>query len=131
MNTKRIIKRIIKELNKRLCWQSNTMCAMVNNVGLTAQNHVGRDCQIYGGISLDIAVFTSDFDRCPVLIWSPAQIIESYACILKMFVVIDKEWSINALISFGICSTPKLSKWVTSLFFTHKATQWVAISEYS
>ena len=37
-------------------------------------------------------------------------IIESYACILKIFVVIDKERPINALISFGICSTPKLSK---------------------
>ena len=37
-------------------------------------------------------------------------IIESYACILKIFVVIDKERSINALISFGICSTPKESK---------------------
>ena len=37
-------------------------------------------------------------------------IVESYACILKIFVVIDKERSINALISFGICSTPKESK---------------------
>ena len=37
-------------------------------------------------------------------------IIESYACILKIFVVMDKERPINALISFGICSTPKLSK---------------------
>ena len=37
-------------------------------------------------------------------------IIESYACILKIFVVIDKGRSINALISFRICSTPKLSK---------------------
>ena len=36
--------------------------------------------------------------------------IESYACILKIFVVMDKERSINALISFGMCSTPKLSK---------------------
>ena len=34
-------------------------------------------------------------------------ITESYACALKTFVVIDKEWPINALISFGICSTPK------------------------
>ena len=30
-------------------------------------------------------------------------IIESIACILKIFVVIDKERLINALISFGIC----------------------------
>ena len=37
-------------------------------------------------------------------------IIEPYAFILKIFVVIDKERPINALISFGICSTPKLSK---------------------
>ena len=37
-------------------------------------------------------------------------IIESYACILKIFVVIDKERSINALISLGICYTPKLPK---------------------
>ena len=37
-------------------------------------------------------------------------IIESYACILKIFVVMDKERPINALISLGICSTPKLSK---------------------
>ena len=37
-------------------------------------------------------------------------IIESYACILKIFVVIDKERFINSLISFGICSTPKESK---------------------
>ena len=35
-------------------------------------------------------------------------IIESYACILKIF-VIGKERLINALISFGICSTPKES----------------------
>ena len=37
-------------------------------------------------------------------------IIESYACILKIFVVIDKERSINALISFGIFSPLKESK---------------------
>ena len=37
-------------------------------------------------------------------------IIESYAFILKIFVAIDKERSINALIHFGICSTPKESK---------------------
>ena len=38
---------------------------------------------------------------------------------------------INALISFGIFSTPKESKYVTLLLFTCKATQWVPISEYS
>ena len=37
-------------------------------------------------------------------------ITESYSCILKIFVVIDEEQSINALISFGICSKPKESK---------------------
>ena len=37
-------------------------------------------------------------------------ITESYACILKMFVVMDKERPINALISSGISSTPKESK---------------------
>ena len=44
-------------------------------------------------------------------------IIESYACILKIFVVMflfceaeDKGQLINALISLGICSTPKESK---------------------
>ena len=35
--------------------------------------------------------------------------IASYACILKIFVIII-DLSINLLISFGICSTPKLSK---------------------
>ena len=33
--------------------------------------------------------------------------IELYACILKIFVARDKERLINALISLGICSTPK------------------------
>ena len=44
-------------------------------------------------------------------------IIESYACILKIFVLIflfcepeDEERLINFVISLGICSTPKLSK---------------------
>ena len=37
-------------------------------------------------------------------------IIVSYACILKILVVIDKGKSINALIYFGICSTPKEPK---------------------
>ena len=36
-------------------------------------------------------------------------ITESYACILKILVVIV-EPSMNLLISFGMCSTPKLSK---------------------
>ena len=44
-------------------------------------------------------------------------IIELYACILKMFVIMlllckaeDEERLINVLISLGICSTPKISK---------------------
>ena len=37
----------------------------------------------------------------------------------------------NVLISFGICSTQKLSKKVALLLFTCKSTQWVPISEYS
>ena len=44
-------------------------------------------------------------------------IIESYACM-------------NALISFGICSTLKLSKYVTFLAFTYKAIQLVPIDLY-
>ena len=39
-----------------------------------------------------------------------SHIIESYACILKIFVVMDKEQSINAVISSGMCSTTKESK---------------------
>ena len=73
-------------------------------------------------------------------------ITESYACILKIFVLMllfleaeDKGWYEveefkeqqlkNALISFGICSTPKESKQVTLLLFTCKATQWIPKSE--
>ena len=37
-------------------------------------------------------------------------IIESYAYILKIFVIVDEDGSINALISFEIWSTTKLSK---------------------
>ena len=49
-------------------------------------------------------------------------ITESYACILKMFVLMFL-FLINALISFRICSMPKESKYVTLLLFTCKATQ--------
>ena len=35
------------------------------------------------------------------------------------------------MISFGICSTPEESKYVTVLLFTYNATQWVPISWYS
>ena len=34
----------------------------------------------------------------------------------------------NFLISFGICSTTKLSKYVTFLAFTYNAIQWVSIN---
>ena len=44
----------------------------------------------------------------PLLKYS--HIIESHACVLKIFVAVDKEQSINALISFGICFTLKESK---------------------
>ena len=38
---------------------------------------------------------------------------------------------INFLTTFGICSTPKLSKYFTVLLFKYNAIQWVPISEYS
>ena len=57
-------------------------------------------------------------------------ITQSYACILKIFAKII-DFSVNILISSGICSTQKLSKWVTLLFNVYKATQWVPILEYS
>ena len=46
-----------------------------------------------------------------------AHITESFACILKMFVLMFL-LLINILISFGICSTPKESKQVT-FFYSH------------
>ena len=61
-------------------------------------------------------------------------ITESYACILKMFVTIVNllvDLLISFFISFGICSTPKLSKYVTVLVFTYNAIQWVSMSECS
>ena len=57
-------------------------------------------------------------------------ITESYACILKMLVIMFL-LLINFLISFGICSTPKLAKYITVLVFTYNAIQSVPISEYS
>ena len=48
-------------------------------------------------------------------------ITESYACILKIFVIIFL-LPINFMISFGICSTPKESKYVTVLLFRYNAT---------
>ena len=58
------------------------------------------------------------------------QITESYACILKIFVCMFL-LPINILVSFGICSTPKLSKKVTLSFNAYNAIQWVPMSEYS
>ena len=57
-------------------------------------------------------------------------ITESYACILKMFAVMFL-LLIIFLISFGMCSTPKLSNYVTDLVFTYNSIQWVPISECS
>ena len=37
----------------------------------------------------------------------------------------------NFLVSFGICSSPKLSKYITLLPFTYKAIQRVPIDLYS
>ena len=52
-------------------------------------------------------------------------IIELSACILNMFVFVFL-CPINFLISLGTCSTPKLSKQITSLFLTYKAIQCVS-----
>ena len=49
-------------------------------------------------------------------------ITESYACILKMLAIMFF-LLIIFLISFGICSTPKLSKYVTVLLFTDNAIE--------
>ena len=38
---------------------------------LTAQKHVGHDCQVWGDFGSDIAIFMSDFVQCAVLISSP------------------------------------------------------------
>ena len=45
---------------------------------------------------------------------------ESYACTLKIFVVMDQEQPINALISLGICYTPKLSKYKYHYYLSTK-----------
>ena len=55
-------------------------------------------------------------------------IIESYACILKIFVT-TVDLSINFLISFGMFYT-KIIK-VPISFNAYKVIQWVPISEYS
>ena len=47
-------------------------------------------------------------------------ITEPYACILKIFAIMFY-LLISFLISFGICLTPKLSKYVTVLLFTCNA----------
>ena len=47
------------------------MYRIVQNVFLTAQKHVGHDCQVWGDFTSDIKVFTSDFVRWPALISSP------------------------------------------------------------
>ena len=52
-------------------------------------------------------------------------IIESYACILKIFLL-----PIISVISLGIFSTLKLSKRVTLSLFPYKTIQWVFLDLY-
>ena len=54
---------------------------------------------------------------------------ELYAWILKIFVT-TIELSTDILISFGICSTLKLSEHASLLFSAYKAIQGVPVSEY-
>ena len=58
------------------------------------------------------------------------RVIEFSACILNMFVLMSL-CPLNLLIFLGTCSTPKLSKQKTPLFFTYKAMQCVPTSAYS
>ena len=58
------------------------------------------------------------------------QIIEMSVCILNMLVFVFL-CPINFLISLGTCSTPKLSKKITSLFLAYKAIKRVPTSAYS
>ena len=57
-------------------------------------------------------------------------VLELSACFLNMVVFVFL-CPINLLISLGTCSTPKLSKYITSLFFTYKAIQYVPTFAYS
>ena len=54
-----------------------------------------------------------------------SHIIESYA----LFIILL--FPMNFQISFGIYSTPKLSKYIMLFSFTYKAIQWVPIDLYS
>ena len=49
-------------------------------------------------------------------------ITESYACSLKIFAIMFSLLK-KFLSSFGMCSAPKLSKYVTVLLFTNNAIQ--------
>ena len=49
-------------------------------------------------------------------------ITESYVCILKIFAIMFL-LLINFFISFGMCSPPKLSKYVTVLVFAYNTIQ--------
>ena len=53
-------------------------------------------------------------------------IIESYACTLQIAIEMFL-FPMNFIISFGICSTPKLSKYVSFLAFTYKANEFLLI----
>ena len=57
-------------------------------------------------------------------------IIESFACILQVFVLMFLLY-LNFFISFGICSTPTLSKYITPTPMTFKAAQLVYFDLYS
>ena len=57
-------------------------------------------------------------------------IVESYACTLQIFIIMFL-FPANFLVSFGVCPTLKLSKYVTLLSFIYKAIQWVPIDSYS
>ena len=50
------------------------------------------------------------------------RITESYDCSIKMFGIMFL-LLINFLISFGMCSTPKISKYVTVFLFPYNAIQ--------
>ena len=56
-------------------------------------------------------------------------VIEPYSWILKIFVIIFL-FPMIFLFFFGICSTLKLSKYITFSAFTYNAIQWVPIGSY-
>ena len=77
---------------------------------------------------------TNETFSCKINSINPIQkyphIIKLSACILNMFVLMHL-CPMNLLNSLGTSSKPKLSKQITSLFFTYKAIQFVPTSAYS